>query len=47
MVIADLPGVFADQPGDADARRKFLPMSSKSTTATITVDKSGLVKSMP
>lgn len=47
MVIADLPGVFADQPGDADARRKILPMSSKSTTATITVDKAGLVKSTP
>ena len=47
MVIADLPGVFADAPGDADARRKLLPMSSKSPTATITVDKSGLVKSTP
>ena len=47
MVIADLPGVFADAPGDSDARRKILPMSSKSTTATITVDKSGLVKSTP
>ena len=47
MVIADLPGVFADAPGDADPRRKILPISSKSTTATITVDKSGLVKSTP
>ena len=47
MVIADLPGVFADMPGDADARRKILPMSSKTGTATITVDKAGLVKSTP
>ena len=47
MVIADLPGVFADLPGDADARRKIYPISSKSTTATIVVDKSGLVKSTP
>ena len=47
MVIADLPGVFADAPGDADPRRKILPISSKSETATITVDKTGLVKSTP
>lgn len=47
MVIADLPGVFADLPGDQDARRKILPIASKSTSATITVDKSGLVKSTP
>ena len=46
MVIADLPGVFPDLPGDADARRKILPLSG-SATATITVDKSGLVKSTP
>ena len=47
MVIADLPGVFSDLPGDQDARRKILPIASKSTTATITVDKAGLVKSTP
>lgn len=46
MVIADLPGVFSDQPGDADARRKILPLSG-SASATITVDKSGLAKSTP
>ena len=46
MVIADLPGVFSDQPGDADARRKILPLSG-SATATITVDKAGLVKATP
>ncbi len=47
MVIADLPGVFPDLPGDSDARRKILPISSKSTSATITVDKAGLVKATP
>ncbi len=47
MVIADLPGVFPDLPGDSDARRKILPIASKSTSATIVVDKSGLVKSTP
>lgn len=47
MVVADLPGVFPDLPGDADARRKILPISAKSNTATIVVDKSGLVKSTP
>jgi hypothetical protein len=47
MVVADLPGVFPDLPGDADARRKILPISSKSTTATIVVDRSGLLKSTP
>ena len=44
MVIADLPGVFPDLPGDSDARRKIYPVNSKSTTATIVVDKSGLLK---
>ena len=47
MVVADLPGVFSDLPGDQDSRRKILPVSSKSATATITVDKSGLVKATP
>ena len=49
MVIADLPGVFADMPGDADQRRKIIPIHSKSktTTATIVVDKTGLVRSTP
>lgn len=47
MVIADLPGVFPDLPGDSDARRKILPINSKSTSATIVVDKSGLVKNTP
>ncbi len=47
MVIADLPGVFPDLPGDQDARRKILPIASKTTTATITVDKAGLVRSTP
>ena len=47
MVIADLPGVFPDLPGDSDARRKIYPINSKRTTATVVVDKSGLVKSTP
>ena len=47
MVIADLPGVFADAPGDADARRKILPLASKTTSVTIVVDKAGLVRSTP
>ena len=49
MVIADLPGVFSDLPGDADQRRKTIPISSKSksTSATIVVDKTGLVRSTP
>ena len=47
MVIADLPGAFSDAPGDADPRRKLLPISSPSKTATVTVDKTGLLKSTP
>ena len=47
MVIADLPGVFTDLPGDSDQRRKILPVASKSPTATIVVDKTGLVRSTP
>ncbi len=47
MVIADLPGVFPDLPGDSDARRKLIPLNSKSASATIVVDKSGLVKNTP
>ena len=49
MVIADLPGVFSDLPGDADQRRKIIPITSKSKTnsATIVVDKTGLVRSTP
>ncbi len=49
MVIADLPGVFADLPGDADQRRKIIPITSKTktTSATIVVDKTGLVHSTP
>lgn len=47
MVIADLPGVFSDLPGDADQRRKILPIASKSTSATIIIDKTGLVRSSP
>ena len=46
MVIADLPGAFSDLPGDADARRKLLPVSG-TASATITVDKTGLLKSTP
>ena len=50
MVIADLPGVFSDLPGDADQRRKVIPVTSKgskTTSATIVVDKTGLVRSTP
>lgn len=50
MVIADLPGVFNDAPGDADPRRKVIPLAakgSKVTTATVVVDKTGLVRSTP
>ena len=47
MVVADLPGVFADLPGDADQRRKIIPIKSKSPSATIVVDKTGLVRSTP
>ena len=47
MVIADLPGVFSDLPGDADQRRKIIPLASKATSATIVVDKTGLVRSTP
>ena len=47
MVIADLPGVFADLPGDADQRRKIIPIKSKTPSATIVVDKTGLVRSTP
>ena len=47
MIIADLPGVFPDLPGDSDARRKILPINSKNPSATIVVDKAGLVKNTP
>lgn len=47
MVIADLPGVFADLPGDADQRRKIIPVAGKVPVATIVVDKTGLVRSAP
>ena len=47
MVIADLPGVFADLPGDADQRRKLIPIAGKATSATIVVDRAGLVRSTP
>ena len=29
VVLADIPGVFDDLPGDADPRRKILPLSGK------------------
>ena len=45
MVIADLPGVFADLPGDSDQRRKIIPIAGKATSATIVVDRAGLVRS--
>ena len=45
MVIADLPGVFSDLPGDADQRRKLIPIAGKVTSATIVVDRAGLVRS--
>ncbi len=47
MVIADLPGVFPDLPGDSDQRRKIIPISGKASSATIVVDNSGLVKQTP
>ncbi len=45
MVIADLPGVFSDLPGDADQRRKLIPIAGKTTSATVVVDRAGLVRS--
>lgn len=47
MIIADLPGVFSDMPGSDDPRRKIIPISSSSPTATIMVDKAGLMPSTP
>ncbi len=47
MVIADLPGVFSDLPGDSDQRRKLIPIAGKATSATIVVDRAGLVRSTP
>ncbi|HEY2342868.1 MAG TPA: hypothetical protein VGH90_07560, partial [Chthoniobacteraceae bacterium] len=41
VVLADLPGVFQDQPGDADPRRKIIPVA-KSATVTVRITPSGL-----
>ena len=42
VVIADLPGVFQDLPGDSDPRRKIIPVG-KSATVTVRLSPSGLV----
>jgi hypothetical protein len=41
VVLADLPGVFQDAPGDADARRKIIPVG-KAATVTVRVSPTGL-----
>lgn len=41
VVIADLPGVFQDLPGDSDPRRKTIPVG-KAATVTVRLTPSGL-----
>jgi hypothetical protein len=41
VVLADLPGVFQDLPGDSDPRRKIIPVG-KSATVTVRITPSGL-----
>ena len=41
-VLADLPGVFQDAPGDADARRKTLPVKN-AEKVNIRITSSGLL----
>ena len=38
VVLAHLPGGHADASGDADARRKTIPLSGKGTASTMRVD---------
>ncbi len=40
-VLADLPGVFQDMPGDSDPRRKTIPVG-KSATVTVRLSPSGI-----
>jgi hypothetical protein len=46
IVFADLPGVFADLPGDADPRRKSISVG-KSATVTVRMSPSGLTVESP
>ena len=41
-VLADLPGVFQDMPGDADPRRKLIPVA-KNDTVSIRITPTGLM----
>lgn len=41
LVIADLPGVFQDLPGDSDPRRKSISVG-RSATVTVRISPSGL-----
>ena len=41
-VLADLPGVFQDMPGDADPRRKLIPVG-KNDTVSVRITPTGLM----